>query len=140
MDHSLFTIYYEEPYWVGVIEHTVDGSYAVARIVFGPEPTDAAILEYLSKNYPHNVRFTKPVEAPNECHKNQRINPKRRQREAASLLAQRGTSTKAQETIQRSYEQYKQENSQEKRQLRDEEAEQKYLQKIEKKKQKKRGR
>jgi len=141
MDQSLFTIYYENPYWVGIIEHTVDGSYSVARIVFGPEPTDAEILEYLFKNYPNNLRFTKPVEGPNQCYKSQHINPKRRQREAANLLAQRGTSTKkAHEAIQRSYEQYKQEKHKIDHKLKDEEAEQKYLRKIEKKKQKKRGR
>lgn len=138
MDDSLFTIYFEDPYWVGIIEQHVNGSYSAARIVFGSEPSDADILNYLSKNYPNNVQFTKPVDATNL--KVKPINPKRRQREAASLLNQRGTSTKAQETIQRSYEQFKQEKQHEKRQLKEAAAEQKYLQKVAKRKQKHRGR
>lgn len=138
MDESLFTVYFDDPYWVGVIELTVAGNYSVARIVFGPEPTDAQILEYLFKNYPNNVRFTKGLETHNQ--QPGHINPKRRQREAASLLGKRGTSTKAQEEIQRSYEIYKQEKQQEKHLLKNATNELKYLQKAEKKKQKKRGR
>jgi len=140
MDYSFFTVYYENPYWVGIIENMVGGSYSVARIVFGSEPNDAEIVEYLSKNYPHNVRFTNPVDGSDERAKLQTINPKRRQREAAKQLSQTGTSTKAQEAMQSSYKQCKQEKHQEKRQLREEEAKQKYLQYVEKKKQKKRGR
>ncbi|HPG34433.1 MAG TPA: YjdF family protein [Lentimicrobium sp.] len=140
MDYANFTVYFENPYWVGVIEHTVDEVYSVARIVFGPEPTDAEILEYLSRNYPNNVRFSKPVDYSEEVPRFKSGNPKRRQREAARLLGQQGTSTKAQETIRNSYEQYKQEKHQEKRQIKDAEADQKYQQKMAKKKQKRRGR
>lgn len=139
MDESLFTVYFDDPYWVGIIELTVDDTYSVARIVFGSEPTDAQILEYLAKNYPKNVHFSKGLEIHNQKHKDH-IKPKCRQREAANLLARKGSSTKSQETIQRSYEDYKQAKQQEKRQLKDESAALKYLQKTEKKKQKKRGR
>lgn len=140
MDESLFTVYFEEPYWVGIIELTVDGKYSVARIVFRSEPTDAQILEYLFKNYPNNVRFTKDLVTTHKQHSEGRPNPKRRQREAARLLGKTGSSTKSQEAMQRSYENYKQEKQQEKRLLKDETAKLKYLQKVEKKKQHKRGR
>lgn len=138
MDESLFTVFFEDPYWVGIIELTVDGSYSVARIVFGSEPTDAQILEYLFKNYPNNVRFTEGLEINNQ--QPSHTNPKRRQREAASLLSKKGPTTKSQEAVQRSYEDYKQTKQHENRQLKDELAELNYLQKIAKKKQKKRGR
>jgi len=137
MNESLFTVYFEDPYWVGIIELTVDGIYSVARIVFGSEPTDAQILEYLSKNYP-NIRFTSGLEL-NHFPAERRLNPKRRQREAASLLRKKGGSTKAQEEIQRSYENYQEEKQAQKHLLKDEAAKLRYLQKAEKKKQKKRG-
>jgi len=139
MDESLFTVCFEDPYWVGIIELTVDGSYSVARIVFGPEPTDAQVLEYLSKNYPNNVRFTNGLNVSNQPAIN-RSNPKRKQREAAQLLTQKRSNTKAQQALQQAYENYKQEKQQLQQQRKDETAELKYLQKVEKKKQKKRGR
>lgn len=139
MDESLFTVYFEDPYWVGIVERTVDGQYSVARIVFGSEPSDPQILEYLSKHYAL-LRFTPACEVPEQLRQYQRINPKRRQREAANLLKKKGSSTKAQEAMQQSYENLKQEKTTEKRLRKDQAEELKYLKKNEKRKQKKRGR
>lgn len=139
MDQSIFTVYFDDPYWVGIFELTVDECYSIARVVFGAEPSDAQILEYLSKNYPNQVRFTTSSEAQIQKPKNY-VNPKRKQREAAQLLAQKGGSTKAQEALQQAYESRKQERQQEQKLLKEETERLKYLQKAEKKKQKKRGR
>ena len=139
MDQSIFTVYFDDPYWVGIFELTVDECYSIARVVFGAEPSDAQILEYLSKNYPNQVRFTTSSEAQIQKPKNY-VNPKRKQREAAQLLAQNGSSTKAQEALQQAYESRKQERQQEQKLLKEETERLKYLQKAEKKKQKKRGR
>lgn len=139
MDESLFTVYFDDPYWVGVFELTVDDTYSTARVVFGAEPTDAQILEYLFKNYPNNVHFSRHQEAL-EPRPGTRLNPKRRQREAARLLSQKGSSTKAKEALQQAYESRKLENKQESKRLNEEAERLKYLQKAEKKKQKKRGR
>jgi hypothetical protein len=139
MDQSIFTIYFDDPYWVGIFELTVDGCYSIARVVFGAEPTDAQILEYLSKNYPNQVRFATSSETQIQKLKDH-INPKRKQREAAQLLARNGGSTKAQEALQQAHESRKQERQQEQKLLKEEIERLRYLQKVEKKKQKKRGR
>lgn len=139
MDESLFTVFFDDPYWIGIIEQTIDGSYSVARIVFGSEPSDAQILEYLAKNYPNKVRFTNSV-LTHEPKCKGRQNPKRRQREAARLMSERGSSTKAQKTLQQSYEDYKQEKQREQKRLKEATDLLKFQQKTEKRKQKRRGR
>lgn len=139
MDESLFTVYFEDPYWIGIIEQTVEGSYSAARIVFGSEPTDAQILAFLAENYPNNLRFTENLKIKQAKGKSH-ANPKRRQREAARLLSEKGGSTKAQEALQQSYENYKQEKQQEQKHLKEENNKRKFQQKTEKRKLKKRGR
>ena len=40
---SKLTIYFEEPFWVGVFEELDGGKLSVCRTVFGAEPTDAQV-------------------------------------------------------------------------------------------------
>ena len=37
-----FTVYFEDPFWVGVYERSQDGKLEAARVVFGAEPKDTA--------------------------------------------------------------------------------------------------
>ena len=32
------TVYFEEPFWVGVFERIEDGKLSVAKVIFGAEP------------------------------------------------------------------------------------------------------
>ncbi len=34
------TVYFEEPFWVGVFERIEDGKLSVAKVTFGAEPKD----------------------------------------------------------------------------------------------------
>ena len=34
------TVYFEAPFWVGVLEHVEDGQLSVSKITFGAEPKD----------------------------------------------------------------------------------------------------
>ena len=34
------TVYFEEPFWVGIFEHIEDGKLSVAKVTFGVEPKD----------------------------------------------------------------------------------------------------
>ena len=42
---SKLTIYYEEPFWVGVFERIDNGKLSVCKVTFGAEPTDAPAAE-----------------------------------------------------------------------------------------------
>ena len=41
------TVYFEEPFWVGVFEHIEDGKLSVAKVIFGAEPKDYEVQEYI---------------------------------------------------------------------------------------------
>jgi hypothetical protein len=38
------TVYFEEPFWVGVFERIQDGKLSVAKVTFGAEPRDNEVL------------------------------------------------------------------------------------------------
>ena len=44
---SALTVYHGGQFWVGLAEHFEDGRYGVARIVFGAEPSDEEILQFV---------------------------------------------------------------------------------------------
>lgn len=44
---STVTLFHDDQFWVGIIEHIEDGKFGVARIVFGTEPSDTEILEFV---------------------------------------------------------------------------------------------
>lgn len=71
------TIYFEAKYWIGVFERTDKEGYALARHIFGAEPSDHEIHEFVLKHY-HELRFGECKEFQLQI---QRMNPKRVQRE-----------------------------------------------------------
>lgn len=71
------TIFLEKRFWVGTFERIDSEGFAVARHVFGTEPSDPEIHEFVLKHY-HELKFGK---AKDICVQIQRMNPKRVQRE-----------------------------------------------------------
>ena len=71
------TIFFEKRFWVGTFERTDIEGYALARHIFGGEPSDAEIHEFVLKHY-HELKFGDLKEV---CIQIQRMNPKRVQRE-----------------------------------------------------------
>ena len=86
---STLTVYHDGQFWVGLAEHVEDGRYGVARIVFGTEPSDEEILQFVVDKWEKLSFFDgKPAEASKPAK-----NPKRRAREAAKALKQPAMST-----------------------------------------------
>lgn len=71
------TIFFDKRYWVGTFERTDRGGYAVARHIFGGEPTDPEVYEFVLHHY-QELHFGEPKEFTLEI---KRMNPKRVQRE-----------------------------------------------------------
>jgi hypothetical protein len=71
------TIFFEKRFWVGTFERTDREGYAVARHIFGGEPSDAEIHEFVLSHY-HELQFGELREVTIEI---RRMNPKRVQRE-----------------------------------------------------------
>lgn len=92
---TTFTVYFDGQFWVGVVERTEKGGLSAARVVFGAEPSDEEVFEFVLERW-GALRFSPEVEAERG---NEPRNPKRRQREAAKAAAKAAPSTKAQQAI-----------------------------------------
>ncbi|PJD95014.1 MAG: hypothetical protein CK425_09725 [Parachlamydia sp.] len=77
------TIFFEKCYWVGIFERTDQEGYAVARHIFGAEPSDTEIHEFVLNHY-HELKFGDLQEVNIQI---QRMNPKRVQREVRREMA-----------------------------------------------------
>lgn len=59
------TVYRDGAFWVGVAEEVTDGRYKACRHVFGTEPHDAEVLEFINFALPLLFRRTaSSLEAP----------------------------------------------------------------------------
>ena len=98
------TVYFEEPFWVGVFECIEDGELSVSKVTFGAEPKDYEVQEYIQKYYA-SLKFSPAV---NIVVKNIKRNPKRMQREAKRQMQETGIGTKSQQALKLQQEQNKQ--------------------------------
>ena|ERR1700722_5798686 len=83
------TIFFDKRFWVGTFERTDKEGYAVARHIFGAEPTDPEVYEFVLHHY-HELNFGELKEINLQI---KRMNPKRVQREV------RREMTKVKETM-----------------------------------------
>ena len=132
---STLTVYHDGQFWVGLAEHVEDGTYGVARIVFGAEPSDEEILRFVTSKWAKLPFFGgKPAEASKPAK-----NPKRRAREAAKALKRPAMGTKAQQALASQRETMKRESVRARSQRRADEAEARFEQRKLRRKQKHRG-
>ena len=78
-NYGKLTVYFENPFWVGVFERIENGKLSVCKVTFGSEPKDYEVCEYVLKNY-YQLKFSPAVDV---VVKKQATNPKRVQREAS---------------------------------------------------------
>jgi len=91
---SQLTVCFQSPFWVGVAERWDSGGYQVCRVVFGAEPTDPEVYQWLEREWCH-LEFTplQPAAPPRHA-----ANPKRVQRQTRKAL-KTGPGTKAQQAL-----------------------------------------
>lgn len=102
------TVFFEEPFWVGVFERIFDGKLSVCKITFGAEPKDYEVSDFILKHY-YKLKFSPAVETGM---KQIADNPKRRQRNARKQLQNSGIGTKSQQALQMQREAMKNERRQ----------------------------
>ena len=129
------TIYFEDPFWVGVFERTTNRKLSVTKVTFGVEPKDYDVLEFINRNYYH-LQFSPAVET---VVKDTKKNPKRAQRDAKKQTLETGIGTKSQQALKLQQEQNKQERKVRSREQRDAESQRLFELKQMKKKEKHRG-
>ena len=89
------TVFFEEPFWVGIFERIEDGKLSVAKVTFGAEPKDYEVQEYIQKCY-FSLKFSPVVET---VVKDIKRNPKRMQREVKKQMLEIGIGTKSQQAL-----------------------------------------
>lgn len=136
-NRSSLTVFFEDPFWVGIYERVYSGSYEVCKITFGAEPKDYEVYSYILENW-HKLKFSPAVKA--ETVEDRRINPKRMQREINGRLQNQPIGTKAQQALKLQQEHNKTERKLRCREQREAEKEREFALRQEKKKAKHRGR
>ena len=129
------TVFFEDPFWVGVFERVDDGKLSVCKVTFGAEPKDYDVWEFVLQNYDRMV-FSPAVETEMRQIAD---NPKRRLRNVRKQTERSGIGTKSQQALQMQREEMKKEHRQNSREQRDAEAQRRFDMKQMKKKEKRRG-
>ena len=125
------TVFFEEPFWVGIFERIEDGKLSVAKVTFGAEPKDYEVQEYIQKCY-FSLKFSPVVE---NVVKDIKRNPKRMQREVKKQMLEIGIGTKSQQAL----EQNKQERKEKSRKRKEAEEQRMFELKQRKKREKHKG-
>jgi len=130
------TVFFEDPFWVGIYERIYNGRMEVCKITFGAEPKDYEVYAFLLENW-SRLRFSPPVRQATQYEKRQ--NPKRIQREIQKSLESRGVGTKAQQALKLQQEEGKLARKQKSREQREVEKNQQFALRMHKKKEKHKG-
>lgn len=134
--NSKLTVYFENPFWVGVFERIVDGKLSAVKVTFGSEPKDYQINSFILKNY-YSLQFSPTVETADKEIKKK---PKKMHRDVRKQLQNTGIGTKSQQALKLQQEQGKQERKVKCREKKMAETKRQFELKQKKKKEKHRGR
>ena len=129
------TVFFEDPFWVGVFERVSDGQMSVCKVTFGAEPKDYEVLEFILGQY-YKLKFSPAVDV--EVRKSA-DNPKRRQRDAHKQVQNSGLGTKSQQALQMQREEMKTERKLISKEQKEAEKQRQFDLKQQKRKEKHRG-
>lgn len=90
------TVLFDAPFWVGIFERVENNKLTVAKVIFGAEPKDYEVYDFILKNF-YRLKFS-----PSLVIENYRTfeNPKRKQRAARKQMQKTGIGTKSQQDLQ----------------------------------------
>lgn len=138
MSSCKLTICFEEPFWVGLVEVENEGDYRVARYVFGSEPSEPEIEQFIHDRW-RSLHFTADMKVE-KIGGTKKINHKRMQRVIEKEIAANASrGTKAQQAIALQREAQAAESKEKTKARREVEKEARFQQKQQKRKQKHRG-
>lgn len=105
------TIYHDGQYWVGVLEQQEQDQLKAAKWLFGTEPKDTEVLEFIFHQATELLDQTTHSLDHLMKSNSKRINPKRLARQVAKEMAERGVSTYAEQAMQKELEGKKRERN-----------------------------
>lgn len=129
---SKLSVFFENPFWVGVFEKYEKGKLYVCKVTFGSEPKDGEIFEFILKNY-YNLKFSPSVDF---VISDRKINPKKLQRNIKKEQTKSYIGTKSQQALKLQHEQIKTDNKALRKKLKHELKDKKFVLKQQKKKEK----
>ena len=130
------TVFFGDPFWVGVFERVSDGKLSVCKVTFGAESKGYEIYDFVLKNY-DRLQFSLAVAT--DVKETDR-NSKRVQREVRKQVQNIGIGTKSQQVLKLQQEQLKTERKIVSRQQREAEKQRRFELKQQKRKEKHKGR
>lgn len=133
---GMLTVFFEDPFWVGIFERTEKGKLSVCKVTFGAEPKDYEVWDYILHHY-QNLKFSPAIKTEP---KQSADNPKRRQRSIKKQLQNVGVGTKSQQALAAQREELKTERKKVSKEQREVEKQRKFELKQQKRREKHRGR
>lgn len=130
------TVLFDEPFWIGIFEKQAQDKIQICRVVFGQEPKDYEVYDFILKNY-YNLKFSNPIAIDEKPKKE--INPKSMQRKIKKTVQEKGIGTKAQQALKLDHENKKTERKIKLKENRENKKELKFQKRQEKKAKKKKG-
>ena len=129
------TVFFENPFWVGIFENFENDNLSVCKVTFGSEPKEYEIYNFILKKF-YDLRFSNEMKS-NFSKKIK--NSKRRQRKIKKELQSKKFLKKSEEILKLQYEENKKERKVKTKQEKEAEKQRKFLLKQKKKKQKHKG-
>lgn len=130
------SVYFEEPFWVGVVERVTEEGLTACKVTFGAEPRSYEVYAFFLENY-YRLRFSPAVEA---AVRKTHVNPKRMQRKVHEQMEDKGPGTRSQQALKLQHEQMKAERKVLTKEQKEADKLRKFELKQQKKKEKHRGR
>lgn len=131
------TVYFENPFWVGIFNRNVDEKLSVCKVVFGSEPKDNEILDFILKQY-SKLKYSPEIFC--ESVFKEKVNPKRVQRNVKKQLNNKCVGSKSQQALKLQQEQNKTIRKIKKKEQKELEKEKMYFLRQQKKRKKHKGR
>lgn len=100
------TLFFEEPFWVGIFKKKDQKECKISKFTFGSEPKAYEVYDFILKNF-YNLRFSDADILKEKVISSRKISPKRLQREINKEMKNTGAVTKSQAVIKIQYEKNK---------------------------------
>ncbi|MDR0267109.1 YjdF family protein [Paenibacillus sp.] len=102
------TVFFDDPYWVGVVEVESEGKVMAGKHTFGAEPSLQQVWEFVQRELPTLVERLSIGVTANKAQR-RAVNPKRMARLAARESRARGVNSASQEAMRLELEKRKKE-------------------------------
>jgi hypothetical protein len=132
---SIFTIFFEDPFWIGILEENYDEKNYMGRHIFGAEPSNPELIQF----YLYEFDKIKRIKIGESKIETRTMSFKKSLNKSKKTQNKKGVGTKSQNLFQKAFEEtmkIKKKTSKAEERL---DKEEKYIKKQEKKLEKRKG-